>query len=102
MDRAFLTRQIDVFLQHEPLFADATEEYRAMTVRDFVQHLAGNWEQIVKGQEQLVARKAALEQRQEPGVGGAVRPNDDPVEHSLNWADHQPDFHRERKPHANC
>ncbi len=61
MDRAFLARQIDVFLQHEPLFADATEEYRAMTVRNFVQHLAGNWETIVRGQEQLAAAKAARE-----------------------------------------
>lgn len=58
MDRAFLTRQIDVFLQHEPLFGDATEDYRAMTVRNFVHHLAGNWETIVRGQEQLAARKA--------------------------------------------
>ncbi len=60
MDRAFLTRQIDVFLQHEPLFADATEEYRAMTVRNFVHHLAGNWETIIKGQEQLAVHKAAM------------------------------------------
>ncbi len=61
MDRAFLTRQIDVFLQHEPLFADATEEYRAMTVRNFVHHLADNWETIFRGQEQLAAAKAAKE-----------------------------------------
>ncbi len=60
MDRAFLTRQIDVFLEHEPLFADATEEYRAMTVRNFVNHLAGNWEQIVRGQEQLAAHRAKV------------------------------------------
>ncbi len=62
MDRAFLEHHIDVFLQHEPLFGDATEEYRAMTVRNFVQHLAGNWETIVQGQEQLAARKAGKDQ----------------------------------------
>ncbi len=61
MDREFLARQIDVFLQHEPLFGDATEEYRAMTVRNFVKHLAGNWETIVRGQEQLAAFRAARE-----------------------------------------
>ncbi len=66
MDRAFLTRQIDVFLQHEPLFGDATEEYRAMTVRNFVDHLAGNWETIVQGEAQLAAHraKAARDERE--------------------------------------
>ena len=61
MDREFLARQIDVFLQHEPLFADATEEYRAMTVRNFVHHLAGNWEMIEIGQAHLASREAAKE-----------------------------------------
>jgi len=61
MDRAFLARQIGVFLEHEPLFADATEEYRAMTVRNLVAHLAGNWEMVVQGQEQLAAFRAARE-----------------------------------------
>ena len=57
MDRAFLSRQIAVFLQHEPLFGVATEEYRAMTVRNFVQHLAGNWEQMELWKHQIAARQ---------------------------------------------
>ena len=62
MDREFLARQIDVFLQHEPLFGSATEDYRAMPVRTFVNHIAGNWETIEQGQAQLAAHKAAMAQ----------------------------------------
>ncbi|KKN78125.1 hypothetical protein LCGC14_0353520 [marine sediment metagenome] len=63
MDREFLARQIAVFIEHEPLFSDATEEYRAKTVRNLVAHLAGNWEMVVQGLEQLAALKAARGKR---------------------------------------
>ncbi len=61
MDRDFIARQLKVAIDQEPLMKEASDEYKAQMVVNWTHHLAGNWEQIERGQAQLAARKAAKE-----------------------------------------
>ncbi len=61
MDRAYITRQLTVAINGEPMLAEASDDYKAQMVIDWTHHLAGNWEQMELWKTQIAARKAALE-----------------------------------------
>ncbi len=62
MDRAYITRQLTVAINGEPMLADASDDYKAQMVIDWTHHLAGNWEQMELWKTQLDARKAGKDQ----------------------------------------
>lgn len=58
MDRAYITRQLTVAINGEPMLAEVSDEYKAQMVIDWTHHLAGNWEQMELWKDQIDARKA--------------------------------------------
>ena len=57
MDRAYITRQLNVAINGEPMLATVSDEYKAQMVIDWTHHLAGNWEQMELWKAQIAARK---------------------------------------------
>lgn len=58
MDRAYITRQLTVAINGEPMLASASDDYKAQMVINWTNHLAGNWEQMELWKSQITARKA--------------------------------------------
>ena len=58
MDRAYITRQLTVAINGEPMLAAVSDEYKAQMVIDWTHHLAGNWELMELWKAQIAARKS--------------------------------------------
>lgn len=60
MDRAYVTRQLQVAINGEPMLQGASQEYRDQMAKSWTLHLVGNWDQMILWKAQIAARKAAL------------------------------------------